>query len=173
MGFTLDTSHIRSLFPSLRQEVDGIPAVFLDNPGGTQVSQGVIDAMSNYLARHNANRGGAFWTARCSDEIIDEAHQAGGAFRKKGLNTFEEQVKKRGMADAGIPHGQDILPATHPAIDPAVEFVDVKALVPGPDVKKHRENGQGQLQIAAGSAHSPLFSISGGEKTPPANPLNQ
>ncbi|HRX01743.1 MAG: cysteine desulfurase-like protein [Anaerolineae bacterium] len=76
MGFTLDTSHIRSLFPSLRQEVDGIPAVFLDNPGGTQVSQGVIDAMSNYLARHNANRGGAFWTARCSDEIIDEAHQA-------------------------------------------------------------------------------------------------
>ena len=57
-------------------QVNGQPAVFLDNPGGTQVPQQVIDAMTDYLLHANANHGGAFATSQRSDEILDEAHAA-------------------------------------------------------------------------------------------------
>lgn len=57
-------------------QVDGQPAVFLDNPGGTQVPQPVIDAIGDYLAHSNANHGGAFATSQRSDAILDDAHQA-------------------------------------------------------------------------------------------------
>lgn len=76
MTTTLDLNHIRSQFPALSLQVGGQPAVFLDNPGGTQVSQRVIDAMGRYLVQCNANRGGAFITAQRSDAVIADAHQA-------------------------------------------------------------------------------------------------
>jgi cysteine desulfurase family protein (TIGR01976 family) len=76
MTSILDTSAIRSQFPALSQTVGGEPAVFLDNPGGTQVPQAVIDAMTGYLARDNANHGGAFATSERSDAMLHDAHQA-------------------------------------------------------------------------------------------------
>ncbi len=72
----LDLNRIRSEFPALVMQVNSQPAVFLDNPGGTQVPQAVIDAMSHYLAWSNANHGGAFVTSQRSDEILDDAHAA-------------------------------------------------------------------------------------------------
>ncbi len=45
----LDLDWVRSQFPSLSQMVNGQPAVFLDGPGGTQVPQRVIDAISDYF----------------------------------------------------------------------------------------------------------------------------
>ena len=73
---TLDLTRIRSQFPSLAQTVNGYPAVFFDGPGGTQVPQRVIDAISNYLARDNANSGGAYPTSRRTDAVIAEARAA-------------------------------------------------------------------------------------------------
>ena len=67
----LDLSMIRSKFPALRR-----PAIFFDNPGGTQVAQPVLDRMNAYLVEHNANHGGAFQTSRESDSLLDEAHAA-------------------------------------------------------------------------------------------------
>jgi len=67
---SLDLTWIRSQFPSLSQTVNGQPAVFMDGPGGTQVPQRVIDAISDYLARNNANTGGAFATSRATDTMI-------------------------------------------------------------------------------------------------------
>src|SRR5947208_3212958 len=72
----LDVLRIRSQFPSLSQTVNGRPAVFLDGPGGTQVPQRVIDAISNYLAHDNANTGGAYATSRRTDAMIAEARAA-------------------------------------------------------------------------------------------------
>ncbi len=72
----LDLHRIRSEFPALAMPVDGQSAVFLDNPGGTQVPRAVIDAMTDYLLHANANRGGAFATAQRSDAILDDAHAA-------------------------------------------------------------------------------------------------
>lgn len=72
----LDIQAIRRQFPALQELFEGRPAIFFDNPGGTQVPQRVIDAVTNYYVRSNANTHGAFITSRRSDAIIDEARQA-------------------------------------------------------------------------------------------------
>jgi cysteine desulfurase family protein (TIGR01976 family) len=72
----LDLNWIRSQFPSLSQRVNGHPAAFLDGPGGTQVPQRVIDAISDYLKQSNANTGGAYATSQRTDKMIAEARAA-------------------------------------------------------------------------------------------------
>ncbi len=62
--------------------------VFLDGPGGTQVPQRVIDAISDYLAHNNANTGGAYHTSRNTDRMIAEARSAMGDF----LNCAADEV---------------------------------------------------------------------------------
>jgi cysteine desulfurase family protein (TIGR01976 family) len=71
-----DITWIRSQFPALSQTVNGHPAAFLDGPGGTQVPQRVIDAISGYLRHSNANTCGAYATSRRTDAIIAEARGA-------------------------------------------------------------------------------------------------
>jgi cysteine desulfurase family protein (TIGR01976 family) len=73
---TLDLASIRAQFPALAQTVNGHPAVFLDGPGGTQVPQRVMDAISDYLRRDNANSGGAYATSRRTDAMIAAAREA-------------------------------------------------------------------------------------------------
>ncbi len=64
-------TQIRSQFPSLDR-----PAVFFDNPGGTQIARQSLDRMNRYLLECNANHDGAFETSRKSDEVLNEAHAA-------------------------------------------------------------------------------------------------
>jgi cysteine desulfurase family protein (TIGR01976 family) len=66
----LDLDWVRAQFPSLAQTVNCQPATFLDGPGGTQVPQRVIDAISDYLKRDNANTCGAYATSRHTDATI-------------------------------------------------------------------------------------------------------
>jgi cysteine desulfurase family protein (TIGR01976 family) len=88
----LDLAWIRAQFPALAQTVSEhskkCPAVFLDGPGGTQVPQQVIGAIADYLARNNANTGGAYQTSRNTDRMIAEARSAMGDF----LNCDAEEV---------------------------------------------------------------------------------
>ena len=72
----IDLSWVRSQFPALNQTVNGHPAAFLDGPGGTQVPQRVIDAISDYLRRNNANTCGAYQTSRNTDAMIAGARSA-------------------------------------------------------------------------------------------------
>lgn len=85
---SLDLAWVRAQFPSLAHSVNGQPAVFLDGPGGTQVPQRVIDAISDYLARDNANTGGAYQTSRNTDHMIAEARAAMADF----LNCDADEV---------------------------------------------------------------------------------
>jgi len=71
-----DVHAVRQQFPALNELFDGRPGIFFDNPGGTQVPQRVIDAITNYLVRSNANTHGLFVTSRRSDMILDNARQA-------------------------------------------------------------------------------------------------
>jgi cysteine desulfurase family protein (TIGR01976 family) len=71
-----DVDALRALFPALSVEQDGRPIAFFDGPGGTQVPQSVIDAVTAYYRESNANADGAFLTSRRSDAIVHEAHQA-------------------------------------------------------------------------------------------------
>jgi cysteine desulfurase family protein (TIGR01976 family) len=66
----------RPQFPALQQEVNGQTAVYLDGPGGTQVPQGVISAMSTYLTQGGSNTGGPFVTSQRSDAIVEAARAA-------------------------------------------------------------------------------------------------
>jgi cysteine desulfurase family protein (TIGR01976 family) len=84
----LDLEWVRSQFPALAQSVAGHPAVFLDGPGGTQVPQRVIDAIADYLARNNANTGGAYQTSRNTDRMIADARSAMADF----LNCNADEV---------------------------------------------------------------------------------
>ena len=72
----LDLDWVRAQFPALSQTVNGHPATFLDGPGGTQVPQRVIDAISDYLTRDNANTCGAYATSRRTDAMIAGARSA-------------------------------------------------------------------------------------------------
>jgi len=67
----LDLSNIREQFPSLDR-----PAVFFDNPGGTQIAKHSLDRINRYLLECNANHEGAFATSQQSDAILHEAHAA-------------------------------------------------------------------------------------------------
>jgi cysteine desulfurase family protein (TIGR01976 family) len=68
---TLDLTAIRSQFPALNR-----PAIFFDNPGGTQICKQSLDRINKYLLECNANHAGAFATSIASDAVLDEAHRA-------------------------------------------------------------------------------------------------
>ena len=68
---SLDLDVIRQQFPALDR-----PAIFLDNPAGTQISKQSLDRINRYLIECNANHEGLFETSRKSDEILHEAHAA-------------------------------------------------------------------------------------------------
>jgi cysteine desulfurase family protein (TIGR01976 family) len=82
----LDLNYVRSQFPSLAQTVNGHPAAFLDGPGGTQVPQRVIDAISAYLSHDNANTAGAYATSRHTDAMIARARGAMAGFLHCGAD---------------------------------------------------------------------------------------
>lgn len=69
----LEINHIRSQFPILHQEVNGNPLVYFDNAATTQKPQAVIDALSNYYQRDNANiHRGAHTLAARSTEYFEK-----------------------------------------------------------------------------------------------------
>ena len=69
LGANIDL--VRQQFPSLDR-----PAIFLDNPAGTQISRQSLERINQYLIECNANHEGLFETSRKSDEVLHEAHAA-------------------------------------------------------------------------------------------------
>jgi cysteine desulfurase family protein (TIGR01976 family) len=63
----------RNCFPALDRTHNGYPVAYFDGPGGTQVPQSVVEAMNDYLYRHNANTHWAYPTSEETDTIIDSA----------------------------------------------------------------------------------------------------
>lgn len=76
LATALDLSWIRAQFPSFAETVNGHPAAYFDGPGGTQVPQRVIDAISDYLKHANANTCGAYLTSRRTNQVIADARAA-------------------------------------------------------------------------------------------------
>ena len=83
-----DIAWVREQFPSLKLQVNGQTAAFLDGPAGTQVPRQVTDAIQNYLLRANANTCGAFETSRRNDTMIASARTAMADF----LNCAPDEV---------------------------------------------------------------------------------
>ncbi len=72
----LNINYIRSQFPALSSANDAAAPIFMDNPGGTQVPQVVIDAMVDCLVHSNSNLGGAFATSERAGAVVSDAHIA-------------------------------------------------------------------------------------------------
>ncbi|HSG42152.1 MAG TPA: cysteine desulfurase-like protein [Anaerolineales bacterium] len=68
---SFDLQVIRQQFSSLDR-----PAIFLDNPAGTQIAKQSLERINKYLLETNANHEGLFETSRKSDEVLHEAHAA-------------------------------------------------------------------------------------------------
>jgi cysteine desulfurase family protein, VC1184 subfamily len=73
---SIDTAAVRERFPALERELDGIPVAYFDGPGGTQVPRDVVEVMTDYLYRHNANTRWMYPSSRETDAIISGAREA-------------------------------------------------------------------------------------------------
>src|SRR5437763_6310151 len=67
------TEEIRRCFPALARTHNGYPVAYFDGLGGTQVPRTVVEAINDYLYRHNANTHWAYPTSQETDAIIDSA----------------------------------------------------------------------------------------------------
>ena len=74
---------VRERFSALDQ-----PLAFFDGPGGTQVPDSVIEAISDYLRESNANIGAPYGTSRRTDALVAQAREAAAEF----LNATTEEV---------------------------------------------------------------------------------
>ena len=67
----INSEIIRDYFPSLsRVDNNNNQIIYLDGPGGTQVPIQVIEAISQYYIRSNANTHGEFVTSKETDFIM-------------------------------------------------------------------------------------------------------
>jgi cysteine desulfurase family protein (TIGR01976 family) len=72
---TFDVEAVRARYSALRQ-----PLAFFDGPGGTQVPDDVIDAVSRYYRESNANVSGPYETSRRTEALVTKARLTAGEF---------------------------------------------------------------------------------------------
>jgi cysteine desulfurase family protein (TIGR01976 family) len=70
-----DVEAVRARFSSLRTGF-----AFFDGPGGTQVPDSVIEAVSTYFRESNANVGGPYGTSIRTEALIEQARQTAARF---------------------------------------------------------------------------------------------
>lgn len=77
---TYDVAAIRGQFPGLKRVQNGEPAVFFDNPAGTQMARQAIERMVWAMTECNANLGGHFETSILAEKLVEDAHEAAKDF---------------------------------------------------------------------------------------------
>jgi len=94
-----DVDSVRAQFPALQQSVHGSPLVYLDSAATTQKPQCVIDAISHYYSRHNANvhRGSHSLTAEATSQF-EQARYSIAQFI--GAQSDQEIIWTRGATEA-------------------------------------------------------------------------
>lgn len=92
-------SRIRADFPILQTEMNGHPLVYFDNGATTQKPQVVIDAISNYYARDNANiHRGLYELSQRATDGYEEARKTVAKFLNAGAP--EECIFTRGTTES-------------------------------------------------------------------------
>ena len=84
LATVMSTEEIRRCFPALARTHNGYPVAYFDGPGGTQVPRTVVEAMNDYLYRHNANTHWAYPTSEETDALIDSARSVLADFLNAG-----------------------------------------------------------------------------------------
>ena len=83
-----DVEAVRARFSSLRSGL-----AFFDGPGGTQVPDSVIEAVSTYFRESNANVGGPYGTSIRTEALIEQAHETAARFL--GCDADDDRVRRR------------------------------------------------------------------------------
>ncbi|MBL1188619.1 cysteine desulfurase-like protein, partial [Escherichia coli] len=52
------------------------PVILFDGPGGSQDSRGVLEKMTDYLGKYNANLGGHYFSSHVSGEVMNNARES-------------------------------------------------------------------------------------------------
>lgn len=68
-------NEVREKFPALHRTYHDKKVVYLDGPGGSQIIQGVIDSISEYMTNGNANLSGQFATSKETEEMISDTRK--------------------------------------------------------------------------------------------------
>nr|MBP9927351.1 aminotransferase class V-fold PLP-dependent enzyme [Cyclobacteriaceae bacterium] len=96
---TLDISKIRKQFPILNQQVNGKPLVYLDNAATNQKPQRVINALTAYYEKDNANiHRGIHTLAERATKSYEETRQAMQQFIN--AKHVEEIIFTRGVTES-------------------------------------------------------------------------
>ncbi|MBI3311111.1 MAG: cysteine desulfurase-like protein [Serratia liquefaciens] len=74
MTFTPELA--RAQFSALTQHYNDQPVIFFDGPGGSQVSRGVLEKMTDYLGNYNANLGGHYFSSHMTGEVMNHARES-------------------------------------------------------------------------------------------------
>ncbi|WBL71859.1 cysteine desulfurase-like protein [Serratia liquefaciens] len=74
MTFTPELA--RAQFSALSQHYNDQPVIFFDGPGGSQVSRGVLEKMTDYLGKYNANLGGHYFSSHLTGEVMNHARES-------------------------------------------------------------------------------------------------
>jgi selenocysteine lyase/cysteine desulfurase len=88
VGAVASIAAIRDRFPALARIHRGRPVAYFDGPGGTQVPDVVVDAVSGYLYRHNANTHWAYPSSVETDAMLGAARAAMAEF----LNATPDEI---------------------------------------------------------------------------------
>ena len=80
MTTVANVAAVRAAFPSLQRMHNGRPVAYFDGPGGTQVPQSVVDAMTDYLLHHNANTHWSYPSSIETDAMLSSAREDFAAF---------------------------------------------------------------------------------------------
>lgn len=88
VGAVASVQMIRDRFPALARTHRGRAVAYFDGPGGTQVPEEVVDAVSGYLYHHNANTHWAYPTSVETDAMLGAARAAMADF----LNATPDEI---------------------------------------------------------------------------------
>ena len=92
-----DPHAVRRDFPVLDQEVNGHPLVYLDNAATTQKPEQVIEAISNYYRRDNAN------VHRGAHTLSDRATRAFENARERAARFINSPAASQVIWTSGTP----------------------------------------------------------------------
>ena len=68
---------VRALLPALSQIApSGRTPIFFDAPGGAQVTQPMLEAMTGYLSRYNANLGAPYFSSQKTVAVMQQARES-------------------------------------------------------------------------------------------------
>ena len=104
---TFNVENIRKDFPILERKINGKSLIYFDNAATSQTPIGVIESISDYYKKYNAN------IHRGVHSVSEEATEAYESSRKKIQKHFNANFSEEIIFTSGKTHSINILSLIH------------------------------------------------------------